>query len=162
MEQGTGGWQAPRFHIGTSIVRPTNVSSGKRYRGLDRGASRLLYRWRSGPRAAAGAQVDGYERPPPARDLTYPTCQSMHCEPAHQDRIRRVGSLPPPVFRHHAAVHLISRRRATPRHSMPYDSRAGHAAVRRTGLTAIFPAASGQRPMPPKKRDRNSQWASPG
>lgn len=35
IEQGAGEWRAPWFHNGTSIARPTNVSSGKRYRGIN-------------------------------------------------------------------------------------------------------------------------------
>lgn len=35
IEQGAGEWRAPWFHSGTSIARPTNISSGKRYRGIN-------------------------------------------------------------------------------------------------------------------------------
>lgn len=35
IEQGTGEWRAPWFHNGTSVARPTNVASGKRYRGIN-------------------------------------------------------------------------------------------------------------------------------
>ena len=35
IEQGAGEWRAPWFHNGTSVARPTNVSSGKRYRGIN-------------------------------------------------------------------------------------------------------------------------------
>lgn len=35
IEQGTGEWRAPWFHNGTSLARPTNVASGKRYRGIN-------------------------------------------------------------------------------------------------------------------------------
>lgn len=35
IEQGTGEWQAPWFHNGTSSARPTNVTSGRRYRGIN-------------------------------------------------------------------------------------------------------------------------------
>ncbi len=35
IERGTGEWRAPWFHNGTSVARPTNVSSGKRYRGIN-------------------------------------------------------------------------------------------------------------------------------
>lgn len=35
LEKGAGEWQAPWFHNGTSIARPTNVVSGKRYRGIN-------------------------------------------------------------------------------------------------------------------------------
>jgi len=35
IEQGAGEWRAPWFHNGTSVARPTNVSSGKRYRGVN-------------------------------------------------------------------------------------------------------------------------------
>lgn len=35
IEQGAGEWRAPWFHNGTSIARPTNISSGKRYRGIN-------------------------------------------------------------------------------------------------------------------------------
>ncbi|WP_095205341.1 ArdC family protein [Mesorhizobium carmichaelinearum] len=35
IEQGAGEWRAPWFHNGTSATRPTNISSGKRYRGIN-------------------------------------------------------------------------------------------------------------------------------
>ncbi len=35
VEQGAGEWRAPWFHNGTSSARPTNVASGKRYRGIN-------------------------------------------------------------------------------------------------------------------------------
>ncbi|BBB94825.1 ArdC family protein [Bradyrhizobium elkanii] len=35
VEQGAGEWRAPWFHDGTSVARPTNVASGKRYRGIN-------------------------------------------------------------------------------------------------------------------------------
>jgi antirestriction protein ArdC len=35
IEQGAGEWHAPWFHNGTSAARPTNRSSGKRYRGIN-------------------------------------------------------------------------------------------------------------------------------
>ena len=35
IEQGAGEWRAPWFHNGTSVARPANVSSGKRYRGIN-------------------------------------------------------------------------------------------------------------------------------
>lgn len=35
IEQGAGEWHAPWFHDGTSAARPTNLSSGKRYRGIN-------------------------------------------------------------------------------------------------------------------------------
>lgn len=35
IEQGAGEWRAPWFHNGTSVARPTNVASGKRYRGIN-------------------------------------------------------------------------------------------------------------------------------
>ncbi|WP_085026098.1 ArdC family protein [Ensifer aridi] len=35
IEQGTGEWRAPWFHNGASITRPTNIASGKRYRGIN-------------------------------------------------------------------------------------------------------------------------------
>jgi antirestriction protein ArdC len=33
--QGTGEWRAPWFHDGTSSASPTNLASGKRYRGIN-------------------------------------------------------------------------------------------------------------------------------
>ncbi|MBM7488158.1 antirestriction protein ArdC [Bradyrhizobium sp. USDA 3686] len=38
IEHGAGEWRAPWFHNGTSLARPTNVASGKRYRGINTGA----------------------------------------------------------------------------------------------------------------------------
>lgn len=35
IEQGAGEWHAPWFHNGTSAARPTNVASGRRYRGIN-------------------------------------------------------------------------------------------------------------------------------
>ncbi len=35
IEQGAGEWRAPWFHNGTSVARPTNVASGRRYRGIN-------------------------------------------------------------------------------------------------------------------------------
>lgn len=35
IEQGAGEWRAPWFHKGSSIARPTNIASGKRYRGIN-------------------------------------------------------------------------------------------------------------------------------
>jgi antirestriction protein ArdC len=35
IEQGAGRWRAPWFHNGASAARPTNVASGKRYRGIN-------------------------------------------------------------------------------------------------------------------------------
>jgi antirestriction protein ArdC len=35
IEQGAGEWRAPWFHNETSSARPTNVASGKRYRGIN-------------------------------------------------------------------------------------------------------------------------------
>ncbi|RWD95283.1 ArdC-like ssDNA-binding domain-containing protein, partial [Mesorhizobium sp.] len=35
IEQGAGEWRAPWFHNGTSAARPTNISSGKCYRGIN-------------------------------------------------------------------------------------------------------------------------------
>jgi antirestriction protein ArdC len=49
IEQGAGEWRAPWFHNGTSIARPTNVSSGKRYRGIN-----TLALWASGFAAGYG------------------------------------------------------------------------------------------------------------
>lgn len=47
IEQGAGEWRAPWFHNGTSIARPTNLVSGKRYRGIN-----ILALWAAG--SAAG------------------------------------------------------------------------------------------------------------
>lgn len=35
IDQGAGDWRAPWFHNGTSAARPTNVTSDKRYRGIN-------------------------------------------------------------------------------------------------------------------------------
>ena len=35
IEQGAGEWRAPWFHNGTSVARPINIASGKRYRGIN-------------------------------------------------------------------------------------------------------------------------------
>ena len=35
IERGAGEWRAPWFHNGASVARPTNVASGKRYRGIN-------------------------------------------------------------------------------------------------------------------------------
>ena len=35
IEHGAGEWHAPWFHNGTSAARPTNVASGRRYRGIN-------------------------------------------------------------------------------------------------------------------------------
>jgi len=35
VENGSGEWRAPWHHNGTSVARPTNVSSAKRYRGIN-------------------------------------------------------------------------------------------------------------------------------
>lgn len=35
IEQGAGEWHSPWFHNGTSAARPTNISSGRRYRGIN-------------------------------------------------------------------------------------------------------------------------------
>jgi antirestriction protein ArdC len=51
IEQGAGEWRAPWFHNGTSIARPTNVASGKRYRGIN-----TLALWLA---AGAGGYDDG-------------------------------------------------------------------------------------------------------
>jgi antirestriction protein ArdC len=49
IEQGTGEWRAPWFHNGTSIARPTNIASGKRYRGIN-----TLALWAAGFAAGYG------------------------------------------------------------------------------------------------------------
>lgn len=49
IEQGTGEWRAPWFHNGSSIARPTNVASGKRYRGIN-----TLALWAAGFAAGYG------------------------------------------------------------------------------------------------------------
>ncbi|WP_246653002.1 MULTISPECIES: ArdC family protein [Rhizobium] len=43
IEQGVGEWRAPWFHNGASIARPTNLASGKRYRGIN-----VLALWAAG------------------------------------------------------------------------------------------------------------------
>ena len=71
LEGGPGEWRAPWFHDGTDIARPTNVASGKKYRGVN-----VLALWVAGMAAgygdglwgtyrqwqAAGAQVRKGER----------------------------------------------------------------------------------------------------
>ncbi|WP_246663554.1 ArdC family protein [Phyllobacterium endophyticum] len=71
IEQGTGEWRAPWFHDGTGNARPTNIASGKRYRGIN-----TLALWAAGTAAGysdglwgtykqwqdAGAQVRKGER----------------------------------------------------------------------------------------------------
>ncbi|MBB3236980.1 ArdC family protein [Phyllobacterium endophyticum] len=71
IEQGTGEWRAPWFHDGTGNARPTNIVSGKRYRGIN-----TLALWAAGTAAGysdglwgtykqwqdAGAQVRKGER----------------------------------------------------------------------------------------------------
>lgn len=54
IEQGAGKWHAPWFHNGTSIARPTNVSSGKRYRGIN-----TLALWAAGSAAGYGGGLWG-------------------------------------------------------------------------------------------------------
>ncbi|RWJ39797.1 MAG: DUF1738 domain-containing protein [Mesorhizobium sp.] len=49
IEQGAGEWRAPWFHNGTSIARPTNIASGKRYRGIN-----TLALWAAGFAAGYG------------------------------------------------------------------------------------------------------------
>jgi antirestriction protein ArdC len=51
IEQGAGEWRAPWFHNGTSVARPTNVASGKRYRGIN-----TVALWHA---AMAGGYADG-------------------------------------------------------------------------------------------------------
>lgn len=51
IEQGAGEWRAPWFHNGTSVARPINVASGKRYRGIN-----TLALWHA---AMAGGYADG-------------------------------------------------------------------------------------------------------
>ncbi len=34
IEHGAGEWHAPWFHNGSCAARPTNVASGRRYRGI--------------------------------------------------------------------------------------------------------------------------------
>ncbi|WP_306752591.1 ArdC family protein [Paracoccus actinidiae] len=48
IEHGAGEWHAPWFHNGTSAARPTNVASGRRYRGIN-----TVALW-------AAAMTDGY------------------------------------------------------------------------------------------------------
>ncbi|EJT01635.1 zincin-like metallopeptidase domain-containing protein [Rhizobium sp. CCGE 510] len=43
IERGAGEWRAPWFHNGTSIARPTNLASSKRYRGIN-----ILALWAAG------------------------------------------------------------------------------------------------------------------
>ena len=54
IEAGTGDWRAPWFHDGSSIARPTNVSSGKRYRGIN-----TLALWATGFAAGYGDGIWG-------------------------------------------------------------------------------------------------------
>ncbi|RWD43444.1 zincin-like metallopeptidase domain-containing protein [Mesorhizobium sp.] len=49
IEQGTDEWRAPWFHNGTSVARPTNIASGKRYRGIN-----TLALWAAGLAAGYG------------------------------------------------------------------------------------------------------------
>lgn len=51
IEQGAGEWRAPWFHNGTSVARPTNAASGKRYRGIN-----TVALWHA---AMAGGYADG-------------------------------------------------------------------------------------------------------
>ena len=54
IEAGAGDWRAPWFHNGSSIARPTNVSSGKRYRGIN-----TLALWATGFAAGYGDGIWG-------------------------------------------------------------------------------------------------------
>ena len=49
IERGAGEWRAPWFHNGASVARPTNVASGKRYRGIN-----TLALWTAGLAAEYG------------------------------------------------------------------------------------------------------------
>jgi antirestriction protein ArdC len=49
IERGAGEWRAPWFHNGASVARPTNVASGKRYRGIN-----TLALWAAGLAAEYG------------------------------------------------------------------------------------------------------------
>ena len=49
IEQGAGEWRAPWFHNGTSVARPINIASGKRYRGIN-----TLALWAAGSAAGYG------------------------------------------------------------------------------------------------------------
>jgi antirestriction protein ArdC len=49
IERGAGEWRAPWFHNGASVARPTNVASGKRYRGIN-----TLALWTAGLAAKYG------------------------------------------------------------------------------------------------------------
>jgi len=51
IERGAGEWRAPWFHNGAGVTRPTNVVSGKRYRGIN-----TLVLWAAG---LAAEYVDG-------------------------------------------------------------------------------------------------------
>ena len=51
IENGAGEWRAPWFHDGSDIARPTNVASGKKYRGVN-----VLALWVAG---MAGGYGDG-------------------------------------------------------------------------------------------------------
>lgn len=57
IESGAGPWRAPWFHNGTDIARPTNVASGKRYRGIN-----TLALWVAGLAAAHGEGLWGTYR----------------------------------------------------------------------------------------------------
>ena len=57
IEHGTGEWQAPWFHNGAGIARPTNVTSGKRYRGIN-----TLALWAAGFAAGYGDGLWGTYR----------------------------------------------------------------------------------------------------
>ena len=54
IEAGAGDWRAPWFHNGSSIARPTNVSSGQRYRGIN-----TLALWATGFAAGYGDGIWG-------------------------------------------------------------------------------------------------------
>jgi antirestriction protein ArdC len=49
IERGAGEWRAPWFHNGAGVTRPTNVVSGKRYRGIN-----TLVLWAAGLAAEYG------------------------------------------------------------------------------------------------------------
>ncbi len=51
IESGAGTWRMPWHHNGSAIARPTNLASGKRYRGIN-----VLALWAA---AAAASYVDG-------------------------------------------------------------------------------------------------------
>jgi antirestriction protein ArdC len=54
IESGAGSWRAPWFHNGTDIARPTNLASGKRYRGIN-----TLALWVAGLAAGYGEGLWG-------------------------------------------------------------------------------------------------------